>query len=86
MPELIAISLSVLAITVGIGATEIGAIWIILRALLHLSMIFWPDLWVWAVPGRAIYSPAPEEFVIVFGWAGIIWNLPYVILNTGWLF
>ena len=71
-----------MAIFIGVFFTDIGLLEVLLRSLIPVSMIIFVDFYVFDVPGRIIYLPAPEEYVLVFGWVAIVFNLGYMLWSA----
>ena len=75
----VAIIFSFFSLVIGLTITELHSVAVIGGALGPLLMIYVPWFWVWDVPRRYFYEEAPREYVLVFGWFGLIVNFIYVI-------
>lgn len=78
----LAVIVTVTMFVIGIIFTKLGVFELTIRSIFPLLMLLFPWFWTWAVPRRYFIEQAPEMYVLVFGWAGIIYNSIRVFANV----
>lgn len=78
----VALVISFIAIVLGIFFTEIGVFSVLIGSMIPLLMLLFPWFWVWDVPRRYMFKEAPEEYVTVFAWLGLVSNFIYCVFKS----
>ena len=78
----LALIISVMSILIGLLFTDINFLKVIGGSIAPLLLLLYPWFFSWFVLRRRTCEEAPREYVLVFGWVGVLFNLGYIILQV----
>jgi hypothetical protein len=63
------------SVLIGLAFSEINFFILMIRAILPILMLLFPYIFLYLVPRRFYFKAPPKEYVFVFAWALIAFNL-----------
>ena len=78
----LAVLIAGLSFVIGVLFSKIDILSLLIWTLFPVVMLLIPWLWVWDVPRKYFFQAAPESYVLVFGWAGVVYNAGRILVNV----